>query len=163
MGSYDRIIRILNDLKIYNLNGNSLIEAEMKSYCYVFEQLFVELQDILNGCFLDNVNSKYFGKYERLFSMPVTRGFDDESTQIAMKKSDMMKKRLSIKNSDFNLDGIKKALYSGGMEVDINENFEDGTVTIRILKDHNICLESKEKQAFIKSFLPVHCKLNLVE
>ena len=162
MNSYDRVIRILNDLRIYNLNNNSLIEAEMKSYCYVFENIFIELQQILKGCFLDNIDNKYFQKFERLFSMPITHSSQGNSTQIARQKVDMMKKRISIKNNDFNLEGIKKALSSGGMEVEITENFADKTVNVKILKDNNICIGQQEKIAFIKSFLPVHCKLILV-
>lgn len=162
MNSYDRIIRILNSLSIYNLDDGSLIQAEIKSYCYVLDKVFKELEYILYGMFLDSVDSKYFSKFEKLFSMPVTKGIGEEHDKIAREKVKMMKKRLDIKNDDFNLEGIKKALSSGGMEVEITENFSNKTVDIKILEDKNIYVEREEKEAFIKSFLPVHCKLNLI-
>ena len=57
MNSYDRIIRILNSLSIYNLDNGSLIQAEIKSYCYVLDKVFKELEYILYGMFLDSVDS----------------------------------------------------------------------------------------------------------
>lgn len=161
MSSYDRIIRILNNLAIYNLTGNSLIEAEMKAYCAVFDTVYEEIERIIQGCFLDEINSFYFNKFERLFAMPMTPALSDDREKISLEKVEMMKKRLSIKNDDFNLKGVKKAISSGGMEVDIKENFNDKSVTVTILKDSNICIEREEKEAFIKTFLPVHCKLIL--
>lgn len=161
MSSLDRILRILNDIKIYNLSDKSLVLAEMKAYAHAFDLVYNQIDRILKGCFLDDIHTEYFAKFERLFSMPFSFGDTDERDKIAKEKVLMMKKRLSIKNNDFNMEGIKKALSSGGMEVNITEDFDTKTVTVTITKDSNICVERQEKEAFIKSFLPIHCKLVL--
>lgn len=136
MDSYERMIALLKPLKLYQLDGDGLIEAEMYSYGQVLSKLEERIKNLGKDCFPDELDSQGSTQWERLFGFPQTFFPMDDSMREARKdKINRIKLRLELGENDFHLEGVKQYLESIGITASISENNADNSITVTILED----------------------------
>lgn len=155
MTTLERIAVQLKATGLYKMNGTSLVEAEILAYANALDDVAVIINDAMNNCFLDEMTSTAYDYFERLFCLPYSYRISTEPGRSErIKKIAMMKKRLSIRNNDFNKVGLKKAMSSGGLEVDFSENFATATTTVTVKTDAGYFATPAERVDFIKKMMP---------
>lgn len=163
MKSFERMLFQLKPLRLYQMNGNSLVEAELQAYGAVFDKLYEEIHAQLKEVFLDEVDAVYGEKFERLFMMPKTRRpLTEETRKERIEKIGMMKERLKIKNCDFGIQRVKDAIATGGMKVEFEEDFRNQLITVAVIEDKNLFSAEEEKIDFIKRLMPCHSRVEVV-
>lgn len=150
--SYNRIIARLKPLNLYKLDGTTLMDYELECYAFHFDMLRELIDDLFKSCFIDNINYQSGDQLIKLFKLP------EGITLPELKK--VIKGRMSISNSDFTIDGVKRCLETGGFTANIEENFATNTITVHIISDRNLFSDPEQKRDFIKQCIP--CHLNLV-
>lgn len=114
MGSFQRICRLLKDTGFYKLRGNSLVEAEMKAYASVLEELSTQLERILEYCFLDSPDNLRLSYFEDLFGLAIDPQ-DDEQTKLD--KIQQMKKRFQVRNTDFSKAAVTEFAWAASLRI----------------------------------------------
>ncbi len=154
MTSLDRMLSLLGQTHLYNLSENSAIRIEFKQYAYFFDNIWVEIDALLDNCFVETISPAGYDSYMKLYSLPESIDWD------LMKE--IVNKRLAITNRDFTIEGVKRCLASGGLNVTLTEDFAKNKVTIKILSDAKIFGGVEEKNAFIESCIPCHVEVVIV-
>ncbi len=155
MGSYERMVRELKKLKIYKLDGNSIMDAELYCYGLYIDMLSEQIESLFDSCFIININPVSSDKYIKLYSLPQSLS--------AIELKDIVLKRMAISNSDFTKDGVIRCIEAGGLKVSIAEALEMGIVKITILEDLGLFITKQEKEDYIKQCLPCHLKAIIIE
>lgn len=113
-------------------------------------------------CFLDAVESPKGEVFENLFGLPATKfPLTEEKRAEREYKIELMKKRLKIKNCDFNQDAILEQLKTGGLNVSLQEDFTNRKIKVTVLEDRGYCETDEDKVAFIKQILPCHSEVEI--
>lgn len=160
MGSFQRICRLLKDTGFYKLRGNSLVEAEMKAYASVLEELSAQLERILEYCFLDSPDNLRLSYFEDLFGLAIDPQ-DDEQTKLD--KIQQMKKRLQVRNTDFSKAAVTEQLRMGGFTADLTEDPDSREVQVVITQDRGYCSTKADKEMWIRNAMPCHATPKIIE
>lgn len=148
MTSLERMLLLLEQTHIYDTAITSPNAIELTEYSEQFENISSQLDILLDNCFVETISYEGYKIYMKLYSLPYDIDWD------LMKN--IVNRRLAITNRDFTIEGVKRCLLSGGLTVDLTENFEKNTVTVKILKDDEIFGSNGEREAFIKACMPCH-------
>lgn len=148
MNSLNRMLALLGQTHLYNLSESSAITIEFKQYANYFDYIEIEIEALLDNCFVETIGPAGFDSYVNLYSLPESMDWD------LMKE--IVNNRLAITNLDFTIDGVKRCLASGGLETTLTEDFENNTVTVHVISDAGVFGSEQEKIAFIKQCMPCH-------
>ncbi|MFZ2537912.1 MAG: hypothetical protein WAX04_03310 [Oscillospiraceae bacterium] len=148
MTSLQRMLTLLGQTHLYNLSEMSSTKIEFEQYACYFDNIAVEIDALLGNCFVETISPAGYDSYMKLYSLPESIDWD------LMKE--IVNKRLAITNRDFTIEGVKRCLSSGGLNVTLTEDFVNNKVTIKVLSDAGIFGTNEEKIIFIKGCLPCH-------
>ncbi len=156
MNNLDRLIKILNDTKLYKLDENSIITAELSSYAIIIDDIYGQLEEILSYIFFtDNMESYAEYMYDHLFQI----GNPDISSK---ERAKIYSKRLAISKSYYTIEDIKNAIESGGIKVSFIESPDTKELTIKIENDIGIFNTREGREKFINQYIPKYCKTRFI-
>ncbi len=159
MESYERMIALLKPMKLYRLDGEGLIEAELYAYGKILSALEERIRNLGKDCFLDELESQGSSRWESLFGFPRTSFPMNEADRATRKdKIERMKKRLELTSCDFHLEGINRYLESIGINAAITESSTGITVTVS--EDQNY-FSKTDRDKLLKEIFPAGKKLSI--
>lgn len=148
MTSLERMLALLAQTNLYNLEKTSATTIEFKQYGFYFDNISAEIDMLLDNCFVETISPAGYDSYMKLYSLPEDIDWD--------LMADIVNRRLAITNRDFTPDGVKRCLASGGLEVTLTEDFAANKVTVKILSDADIFGSIDARNEFIKTCIPCH-------
>lgn len=153
MTAYESMVNKLLPLSIYNIATDSLIEAELRAYAEVLQELYDDVDDALKECFVQTAEGEGLTSLELM-----TRAY--ESGDTLEERREKIITRLSIKPTDIGVEGLKKAVKSLGLDCNIREVPPNSWLYIDILTNVD---ESKRSfvEAEVKKFAPRHLVLHV--
>lgn len=152
---FGNIISKLKALKIYNMQENSLVYAEISSY-YVGIKLVCDLiEELYQELFINTANSYGLEMWEDIL---YSRNYNNLDVTT---RRNMIASALTIKQDGFNRTDMEKALNSIGIYADITEvpNQEKINISVYDYKGE-LCTYSKILSR-IQKILPAHLEIFL--
>lgn len=126
MTAYGSIKDKLSALNIYSLQADGLIEAELRAYAVGLQGLYDAVSDMLREMFIQTAEDVGLTELELMAALYAS------GDNIAERRERLLK-RLSVKPTDINADGLKNAVASLGIECNISESPSESWVNIDIL------------------------------
>lgn len=154
MTGYERLVGSLTGLNLYRLDGNSLIDAELKAYGMLLDDIYNKMEQLFESSFIDQLSGIGLKNYVKLFG--VSEALSNATIQ------DLVLKRFAITNNDFTKVGILHCIEAGGFTATITETPASKAVTVKVTKDKNFYTTRAEQEAYIKSCMPCHVKPTIV-
>lgn len=151
MTSLEKMMDFFSQTKLYDTSASSSNFIEFKQYSTFFDFWNSDLNDLLDNCFVETINTAGFEAYRKLYSLPL-------STSIAALRR-LVTARISITSLDFTIEGVKRCLASGGITASIREDFAANKVFITVTNDENIFGDDRSRTDFIKSCIPCHVEV----
>lgn len=148
MAGYQRLVGNLAGLNLYRLDGNSLIDAELKAYGALLDDVYAKIAELFESSFVEQLSGIGLKNYIKLFG--VSEALSDATVQ------DLVLKRFALTNKDFTKDGIGRCLQAGGFTTTLVETPNSKAVKVTITADKNFFTTKAEKEAYIKSCMPCH-------
>lgn len=149
----ESMLRRLSAVKAYN-TYSTILRTELNAYASELELLYSELGAAFEERFIETATDEGLRAYEELF------GPAREELSVARRR-ELLQKRLTLGESDFTLDGIKKALDSFGLSYTINEYPRQQRLNILAEADY-----PPEERALIRQetakIMPAHLDWQLV-
>lgn len=139
----------LRPLNLYSLNGNTLVDAELKAYAKGLDILASKLDTLQREIFINTAQTFGLALRERLFGRI-------KSSVSAANRREMLNYRNSITANDFTKEDIKNAMTACGLNTCIQENFDGESIYIRCLSLIDNFSTKSEAIAAAQEFLPAH-------
>ena len=105
---YASMKKLLAPLRLYDLDGDSLVSRELKSYAAGLELFRERLAAVWRDLYPDLCSAEELARWERRLDLPVERAEEEDRRAMAMQ-------RLSICDGDFTREGIERSLASAGL------------------------------------------------
>lgn len=139
----------LESLKLYNLEENSLINAELSTYAKEFDKIYEFLLELERECFIKTATDYGLSLKESHYTSPrIDLSCDD--------RRKMLLYRLSITSNDFTKEDIEKALFASGIDGYIIESPNDQKIEINVLDLFDTMVTDYEAKSMAEKFMPAH-------
>ncbi len=142
----------LRPLNLYLLNGNTLVDAELKAYAAGLNILATKLETLEKEAFVATAESYGLAFRERL------SGRIKDSVDINDRRA-MLNYRNSITANDFTKADIERALLACGIEAKIDEHFNGESIYVQCVNLLDEFESRDEVLAAAEEFLPAHLEV----
>ena len=153
MAVFDRMKERLSKVGVYGDDARALC-WELKAYAAELERLYTELGVMFRERFITTAEDIGLSAYEKIFGPER----EEESTE---ERRRLLLLRLNLGNSDFTVDGFRKALDSFGLSYTISEFPAIGRMNVIATADYTAA-----EQAWIKNevnkIVPAHIEFQLL-
>ena len=149
MSSLNSIKQKLRPLGFYNLNDNSLINAELSAYSAALDIIESMLSEMEREYFVATAEDYGLSTRERIFGAEQ----DEKSTE---SRRNMLLYRYSINPEDFNENCIIKIIENVGVHGYIIEAPDKNTIYINCLELGDSSADKNFIKSAIEEFLPAH-------
>ena len=146
---YASMKKLLAPLRLYDLDGDSLVSRELKSYAAGLDLFRERVAAVWRDLYPDLCSAEELARWERRLDLPVERAEEEDRRAMAMQ-------RLSICDGDFTREGIERSLASAGLLGQIAEDFSQRRVLITdgVINGGYASLDEVKRQAL--AMLPAH-------
>lgn len=153
MNIYNRIISIICDFKAYN-KDNTNLQGEMYAYSKGLEIISNRLENIEKECFVSTAEDYGLTVKERYFDS-ITRADDVDS------RREMLLSLLSVDETDFNLEGMKKFMKQFPVSSNITEFATSNRILITFENNDWIVSNFDFVKSCVEDFFPSHLVFQL--
>lgn len=147
MNSYESICSKLSPMSLYSLDTDSIVNKEILSYCEVLDDICIGADELLRESFLDTAQSFGLAEYEKICRTGVGKNTGE--------RRKMLLAKTGTRQTDISMSSIIRSISSLGIEVELTENINNQTVTVKVLND-----VASDKINFIKQeirkIIPAH-------
>lgn len=149
MSSLNSIKQTLRPLGFYNLNENTLINAELSAYAMVLDEISLQLSEIERERFISTAESYGLSMRELIFTT-------EQNEKTTQERRAVLLYRTAITPNDFNESSIKRAMEIAGVTGYIIEDPSNSTVYINCLELADSSPDKETIKSMISEFLPAH-------
>lgn len=149
MSALNSMKQTLRPLGFYNLNDNTLINAELSAYAMVLDEISSYLSEIERERFISTAESYGLSMRELIFTT-------EQNEKIIQERRKILLYRTAITPNDFNKSSIKKAMEIGGITGYIIENPSQSTIYINCLELADSSSDKETIKSMVEEFLPAH-------
>lgn len=142
----------LRPLNLYSLNGNTLVDAELKAYAQGLNILANKLDILQREIFINTAIDFGLALREKLFGRI-------KSSVSATNRREMLNYRNSITVNDFTKEDIKNSMTACGLNTEIQEYFDGEKIYIRCLSLIDDFSSKNQAIAAAQEFLPAHLQV----
>lgn len=136
MNSYERMLSLLKGVKLYNLSGDGLIEAESYAYGKLLSQLEERIRKLGKAMFWNETDHEESAKWEPLFGFPKTAFPMTESGRAEREdKIRCMRLRMSLRQDAFSAEQVQAYGESAGITFTVTEDPAHRKIGIAITKN----------------------------
>lgn len=152
MTVFERMKERLLKVGVYGDDARAL-SWELKSYAAELERLYTELGVMFRERFITTAEDIGLSEYERIF------GPEREEESIEERRR-LLLLRLNLGNSDFTVDGFRKALDSFGLSYTLSEFPAIGRMNVIATADYTAAEQAWIKNE-VKKIVPAHIEFQL--
>lgn len=134
---------------------DSLVQCELEAYLVGLEALEEAVSQLLGPCFAQTCDAVQLKRLERMLGIPVK-----EELSLSVRQR-MVLDRLAMGASDFNQEGMQRALRSAGVPCEIQELPEEGRLRIITQGLTGGFLNLDEVKEAIQAVAPAHLEIEL--
>ena len=150
-----RILAALTPLRLYNLNKNSHVYAELAAYDAAFLLLEELLWQVWQNAFVQTATGEALRLYEKLVGLP-ERTYMDEQT-----RRELIIYRLSVAPFDFTAEKMLGSMRAAGIEATLTEYPESERLIVRSISliDPTLTIDIAKNR--LEALVPAHLEWDL--
>ncbi len=151
----ENMYKLLRPMKLYRLDGQSLISCELAAYAAALDRAKQRLDQMLSECFIATAGEEGLAALEALFGLP-----EQQALSYGDRRS-MLMSLFSMQGEDSTKQGIENSLKGIGLYAEIEEDPENERIDVFCHKyrgkftGHNMLALRAEK------VLPAHLSASL--
>lgn len=119
------LYRALDRLRLYKLDGGTLVDSELHSYDAAFSRVERLLGEVEKQAFVQTADGEGLIAHERMVGLGERPGISPEIRRA------LVLYRLSVAPFDFTAEGMKRSLKAAGVDAELIENYPEESVTVR--------------------------------
>lgn len=150
MSALERMRRALRPLRLYDLDGESLVARELAVYAAALDGAAQTLEETARALFVQTAEGAELARHESLVGLLPRTDMDDDSRRA------LVLYRLGSAPFDFDRAGMLSSIRAAGMEAEIREDYAGEAITVRCLRIVDQSLELDALKASVRSVLPAH-------
>lgn len=143
---------LLAPLRLYKLEGNSLVDCEIMAYEAAFSILEELMEEIRRQSFVQTAHDQGLVMHEKLVGLQERGGVSLQS------RRELVLYRLSTSPFDFTPTGMVSSVRAAGMDAEIIENYAEESLTIISKRLIDEFLDLDAVKASLDTMLPAHLK-----